>query len=45
MFLRNFAFLRRFYAEVKNISEFEHATQGKDAYVVQFSAAWCTPCK
>ena len=45
MFFRNFNLLKRFYAEVKNMAQFEKAIQGKDHYVVQFSAAWCNPCK
>ena len=45
MIMRNLSVLKRFYVEVKNMTEFENATRGKDAYVVQFTAAWCGPCK
>jgi hypothetical protein len=45
MLFRNITTLRRGFIEVKSFKEFEIAKNGKSGYILQFSAAWCGPCK
>lgn len=45
MFLRNFNLIKKFYTEVKNMADYQKAIKEKEHYVLQFSAAWCNPCK